>query len=67
MTAPSGLVLLDTNIVLFLVRGSDFGRRIDAEYNLLQRPDRPLISVVNDFDALAGQSLKLSRFRLDPT
>jgi hypothetical protein len=30
VTAVSGLVLLDTNVVLFLVRGNDFGRRIDA-------------------------------------
>lgn len=58
MTIPSGLVLLDTNIVLFLVRGNDFGRRIDAQYNLLRRPDRPLISVVN-----VGELLGFARYR----
>jgi tRNA(fMet)-specific endonuclease VapC len=58
VTAPSGLVLLDTNVVLFLVRGNDFGRRINAEYNLLERPDRPLISVVN-----VGELLGFARYR----
>lgn len=58
MTAASGLVLLDTNIVLFLVRGNDFGRRIDAAYNLRQRPERPLISVVN-----VGELLGFARYR----
>ena len=58
MTAPSGLVLLDTSVVLFLVRGNDFGRRIDAEYNLLRRPDRPLISIVT-----VGELLGFTRYR----
>lgn len=58
MTAVSGLVLLDTNVVLFLVRGNDFGRRIDAAYNLRQRPERPLISVVN-----VGELLGFARYR----
>lgn len=58
MTAVSGLVLLDTNVVLSLVRGNDFGRRIDAAYNLRQRPERPLISVVN-----VGELLGFARYR----
>ena len=58
MTALSGLVLLDTNVVLFLVRGNDFGRRIDAEYHLLQRRERSLISVVT-----VGELLGFARYR----
>jgi tRNA(fMet)-specific endonuclease VapC len=46
MTAPSGLVVLDTSIVLYLTRGNDHGQRIDAKYNLRTRPDRPMISIV---------------------
>lgn len=58
MTAISGLVMLDTNVVLFLVRGNDFDQQIDAAYNLLRRPERPLISVVN-----VGDLLGFARYR----
>src|SRR5262245_21101677 len=56
MTSPSGLVLLDTNVLVHLVRGRDFGRAIDQSYGLRTRPDRPLISVVT-----VGEMLSLAR------
>jgi predicted nucleic acid-binding protein len=39
-------LLLDTSIVVHLMRGKATGERIDKAYNLRGRPDRPLISVV---------------------
>ena len=38
--------LLDTNIVLTLVRGNDLATRIDATYGLRASAVRPLISIV---------------------
>lgn len=46
MTAPPGLMVLDTSVVLYLARGNDHGQRIDAKYNQRKRPDRPMISIV---------------------
>ncbi|MBI4705696.1 MAG: PIN domain-containing protein [Deltaproteobacteria bacterium] len=46
MTAPPDLLLLDTSIVLHLVRGNDLAARIDKAYDLRGRAERPLISVV---------------------
>jgi tRNA(fMet)-specific endonuclease VapC len=56
MTSPPGLLLLDTNILLHLVRGNEFGKSIDAAYGLRARPDRPLISVVT-----VGEILSLAK------
>jgi predicted nucleic acid-binding protein len=39
-------LLLDTSIVVHLLRGKRTGEAIDKAYNLRGRPDRPLISVV---------------------
>ncbi len=40
------LYLLDTNILLALVRGGDFGRAIDARFGLQAASTRPLVSIV---------------------
>jgi len=53
MSTVSRLLLLDTNIVIHLVRGSSVGRRVDARFQLRTRPERPLISVVTLGEALA--------------
>lgn len=44
---PSGsLVLLDTNILVHLVRQNGVGVQVEADHGLASRPDRPLISFV---------------------
>jgi tRNA(fMet)-specific endonuclease VapC len=58
VTRTEGPVLLDTNIVLQLARGNDYGRRIEATYRLQTRPFRPLISIVT-----AGELLAFARRR----
>lgn len=40
------LYLLDTNVVLFLVRGDSRGKSIDQQFGLRTAKQRPLISVV---------------------
>jgi tRNA(fMet)-specific endonuclease VapC len=40
------LLLLDTNVVLHLVRGKATGLALDKAFGLRARPDRPLISVI---------------------
>ena len=42
----SSLVLLDTNILVHVVRRDAVGRQIMENHSLLDRADRPLISVV---------------------
>jgi tRNA(fMet)-specific endonuclease VapC len=44
--AVDGLVQLDTNILVHLVRGSTVGQRVDDELGLSERSERPLISIV---------------------
>lgn len=39
-------VLLDTNVLVHLIRGSAIGQRIAADHQLLERPERPFISIV---------------------
>lgn len=53
MTTAQGPLLLDTNVVLHLVRGNDYGRRIDEAHNLHGRAERPLISIVTWGELLA--------------
>ncbi|WP_437733709.1 PIN domain-containing protein [Sorangium sp. So ce1335] len=49
----TGLVLLDTVVVLHLVRGNETGRRIDAAMGLSGRgAERPLISIITVGEAL---------------
>jgi len=44
---PEPLYLLDTNVLLALIRGSELGRRIDARYKLTKTPFRPLACIVS--------------------
>ena len=46
MIPADALVLLDTNVLVHLIRQNDLGRQIDANHNLSNRTERPLISVV---------------------
>jgi tRNA(fMet)-specific endonuclease VapC len=64
---PSGaLVLLDTNVLVHLVRGKAVGQQIDTDYALSLRPDRPLISFVSMGEAKAlGLKLGWSKPKLD--
>ena len=43
---PSDLVLLDTNILVAYIRANKLSEYIESEYELLSRPERPLICVV---------------------
>jgi tRNA(fMet)-specific endonuclease VapC len=53
MSGASGLLLLDTNIVIHLVRGGAVAQAIDGRFQLRARPERPLISVVTLGEAMA--------------
>lgn len=54
---PAGaLVLLDTNVLIALVRENALGRRIDSAVGVRSRAERPLISIVT-----VGESLGLAR------
>lgn len=58
MIPPERLVLLDTNVLIHLVRGNAIGRAIDARYGLRARPERPLISMVT-----VGEVMKFAEWR----
>lgn len=49
-------VLLDTSVVMHLIRGNEVGRRMDGDHGLSSRPDRPLLCVVS-----VGEALTLAR------
>jgi len=53
----SGPLLLDTNILLELVRNKDVGRQISSQFGLADAVHRPLISIVTvgEIWALADQ------------
>ncbi len=53
MSPASSLILLDTNIVLHLLRASALGSKVDNEHSLRSRSERPLISIVSIGEALA--------------
>jgi tRNA(fMet)-specific endonuclease VapC len=46
VTGPTDPVLLDTNVVVYLIRWGELGQRIAEEYELLTRAETPLISAV---------------------
>lgn len=52
------LHLLDTNVLLALIRGKALGRYIDASFNLRTQPQRPLVCIVSHGEiwALARQN-----------
>ena len=52
MTLPR-LLLLDTSILLHLVRENRIGRSIDSRFRLRIRAERPLISIVSIGEVLA--------------
>jgi tRNA(fMet)-specific endonuclease VapC len=58
MTAASRLLLLDTNIVIFLSRAGAIGQAIDARFQLRARGDRPLLSAIT-----LGEALAFAQFR----
>jgi tRNA(fMet)-specific endonuclease VapC len=58
MSGASGLLLLDTNIVIHLVRGGAVAQAIDGRFQLRARPERPLISVVT-----LGEAMAFSRYQ----
>ena len=62
----SGLYLLDTNVVLALVRGSALGTYIDTSFRLSAGKRRPAISVVTHAfspAAMGGAGPSSRRFR----
>lgn len=56
MSGRSELLLLDTNILIHLIRDNEVGRRVDATFQIRHRLDRPLISIVP-----VGECLSLAR------
>ncbi|MFL6237533.1 MAG: type II toxin-antitoxin system VapC family toxin [Thermoanaerobaculia bacterium] len=52
MTNPR-LLLLDTNILIHLVRENRTGKSIDSKFQLRSRPETPLLSIVTVGEALA--------------
>ncbi len=55
MTIPR-LLLLDTNILIHLVRENRTGKAIDFRFQLRNRPEKPLLSIVT-----VGEGLALSK------
>lgn len=49
---PSPVYLLDTNVVLYLVRGEAVGQRLAARFGLLSAVNRPLVSIVTHGELL---------------
>lgn len=53
MTGRHELLILDTSIVIHLIRNNDIAKRVDAQFQIRQRTDRPLISVVTIGECLS--------------
>jgi len=58
MSIASRLLLLDTNIVIFLTRGGAIGRAIDDRFQLRARAERPLVSAIT-----LGEAMAFAQFR----
>jgi tRNA(fMet)-specific endonuclease VapC len=56
MTPGPDLILLDTSVVIHLVRGSTAGKAMDKAYGISTRDERPLISIVSLGEARAFAS-----------
>ncbi|MBI2922021.1 MAG: hypothetical protein HYY18_13120 [Planctomycetes bacterium] len=56
--SASELLLLDTSVVLNVIRANDVARRMDASLNLRSRPDKPLTSVISIAEARAFARLR---------
>ena len=53
MIPRGALVLLDTNVLILLVRNGASGKQIQKDYDLAGRAERPLISIVTVGEAKA--------------
>jgi tRNA(fMet)-specific endonuclease VapC len=51
--SPTDLILLDTNVVLYLIRGKKQGQRIRDTYQLGARTERPMVSMITVGEILA--------------
>lgn len=57
MSVPSGrLLLLDTTVVVDLLRDTSWGKKINAKYDLSGRPERPLLCSI-----VEGEVIGLTR------
>ncbi len=56
MIPEGSLVVLDTNVLVHLLRNKATGQRIEKKYNLSQRRERPLICIVT-----VGEIMSLAR------
>ena len=52
-----GLLLLDTTVLVDLLRGTTWGKDIDAKYALSDRPERPLLCSI-----VEGEVIGLTRY-----
>lgn len=59
MIPKNALILLDTNILVHLLRGNQIGQQIEADHRLHKRQSKPLISFVTVGEILA-LTLKLN-------
>jgi tRNA(fMet)-specific endonuclease VapC len=53
MIPETALILLDTNILVYLLRGKTVGKQIEADHKLYQRRLKPLISFITVGEMLA--------------
>ena len=53
MISEDRLIVLDTSVLVYLIRGKAAGRKINEDYQLDHRRERPLISVVTIGECLA--------------
>ncbi|MEA2694386.1 MAG: tRNA(fMet)-specific endonuclease VapC [Acidobacteriota bacterium] len=66
MSQQSELLLLDTNILVHLVRGNSLGRWLEEQFAISSRTERPLISVVTIGEALAlGKKFAWGQARIE--
>lgn len=53
MNIPSGqLIVLDTNVLVDVLRNNAYGQKINNEYSLTSRAERPLFSTVTEGEIL---------------
>lgn len=53
MNRRNELLLLDTGILIHLIRGNEVAQRVDAAFHIRHRTERPLISIVTIGEALS--------------
>jgi len=49
---PGKLIVLDTNVLVDVLRNNEYGKHIANEYGLTTRPERPLFSTVTEGEIL---------------